>query len=432
MSDIAGELEQESQQSPPNPVTQCRSKRSKENRARRAKKKLRVDDSTEVKKYFNSAGEESSSVESRRPILSNQEQSERSSSTANSLLCKSDLSYSEIYLSFKNAQLDTKYQKYSSYSRPFFTTLCWVAFPYFLVNVSILSVNVGSVFQMTTFAIVLCSLLQLINLVTMSTYLLYLYFVHSDMNHHRDSSVNTDDLNRMETADNPYLQHLPFQEVSKFDNLQSEAHPQGKAIMLQRLSLAFATSTLVMIGTWCILMAAYKFCPGFCVNNVPSFGIFFLWIIPFHFSVFTCIRGFPAFILELLSKFIVYFAFLIQFEGGNTSNEIVFLVITFLLWIGFWLPLIYSCNRQQLQHFYDIEAFHRIIKHYELRNSPNSASIFERYDETSGRNDLDSLEAPNSANQNEIDPAEESPDVLEMDEDSCFQRIVEDDAVYLK
>ena len=368
-----------------NPRVPLRPKRHKANRSRRMKKKFRINESTAVNNYFpvtrpsdtfedvpsaptfdqNPTSESNSSVQN--PT------SESNSSVTKRLLKKSDLNYNSLFLEFRDSKLDLLFQKYLCCYHSFYTVLSWVVFPYCLLNISIFSVNLGTFFKMNTLAIVICSLLQVLNLILLAAYFYNLYSIRSELKKKTISAHLADELNRIEIASSPHFQHSLFQEISKYDD--QLALPDEKAVILGRLAAALAAATLMMIAAWSILMSAYGQCPGFCVNNVPTFGVFFLWIIPFHFSVFTSIRAVPVFLLEIISKFLAYLAFSIQSNAVDSANYIVYVVVTILLWVGFWLPLLYSWNHRQLLHFHDIEAFRRVIAHYKSNTKPIAPSF---------------------------------------------------------
>ena len=418
-----------------------RPKRHKENRTRRTKKKLRVDGGTSVRNYFTDGRQSDSYERVPQPVPQPVHQpvpqslgsmpepnSDMNSSEAKSLLKKSELSYSVVFLEFNDSNVDRKFQKYLSYYHSFYTVLYWVALPYALLNVSIFSVNLGTFFMSNTPAIVVCSVLQAINLLLLAAYVRTLHSIRSDLGKKVPSSApSLDDLNRIEIASSPHFQHSLFQEISNYDDQQ--ALSDDKAILLSRLAAALATATLTMISAWSILISAYSECPGFCVNNVPTFGEFFMWMIPLHFSVFTTIRGVPLFLLEIISKFLAYCAFSIQMHEIDIANYVVYVVITSLLWLGFWLPVLYSWNFQQLLHFHDIEAFRRVVAHYEVSKKPIPAvfDIFDWVESPEAVNDNASTNQRFTAqtSDDQYTPQTEEMDriqtiVLEKDDEECF------------
>ena len=412
---------------PVNPRVAVRPKRNKENRSRRMKKKLRVNEGTAVNNYFTETRETDSCENVPQfQAFTPEPSSEVNSSETRSLLKKSDLDYNFVYLEFKDSKLDLKFQKYLSCYHSFYTVLSWVVLPYSLLNISIFSVNASTFFRSNTLAIVICSLLQILNLILLAAYFYNIYSIRSELRRKIDSCHQYDELQRMEIASSPHFQHSLFQEISKYDDQQ--ALSDGKAILLGRLASALATSTLMMIAAWSMLMAVYSDCPGLCVNKVPAFGVFFLWIIPFHFSVFTSIRGIPVFLLEVISKFLTYCAFSIQLnENEISTNFIVYVIATILVWIGFWLPVLYSWNHQQILHFHDIEAFRRVVAHYESDKRPIEPcfDIFDRVESPNAMNVEGSTNIRFSTQIEDFPPRPAEADrhqinALERDDDECL------------
>jgi hypothetical protein len=295
-------------------------------------------------------------------------------------LKKENMEYFDSYLEFRNHEVDDAFCKFYALTHGFQSGCALVALPYLALIVSIFAINFTDAVNRAAFFLALIAVIQAIVLIAVGIYLYKHWELTNEYEKLSPSTTQSVSGSREASGrmvDNPQYSNSLFEEVSRHHDIHDVC--VSKATWLGRYAALAEVCMISMLTTWCIGVALTETCKNFCVSEVPVLGIIFLWIVPLHMTLTTCVRWPLTFVCELISKLAILLSFTASHHFTASTINVVPLMSVFMVWSGLWLPLVYYVNRRYLNHFRTSESLVRVIDHYKTHKSDDHFDMWESF-----------------------------------------------------
>ena len=290
------------------------------------------------------------------------------------------LEYFDFTLEFKVKAVESLYVRFNSLAHSFQSCVILTALPYLLFILSVLSMTFSYSRIYVEWFTIVCASTQIFVLITLVAYTRSVWLIHihyasiiSSKMSRKQGSREDDHSGERTMVSNPYYEKSLYADVVKHKDKRKVDYE--KSISVSRLAGLLELSLVVMLSVWILSSVSIEECPDFCYNNIPIIGLLFLWMVPLHFSLTTCIRWLYTAVFELISKLIIVVA-VVNTDAKSTNSILMQLIFVSLFWVGLWCPLLYYVSRKPLNDYRSSEAYMRVIDKYYSDRDKNKATVF--------------------------------------------------------